>query len=116
MRAENERDDPVEQAIGEAKAAADRASRATEETLDAMRTAAADAAARGADAVSSASAEFAAVSEDALEDVEDLVEDVAEWVDEKYRENPALVIALAAAAGLTLLVGVGAIIRAVFRR
>ena len=114
MRAENT--PPVEQAVDEAKAAADRASRVTEETLDAMRAAAADAAARGADAVSNASAEIEEVTEDALDEAEDLVEDASEWLERQRRENPALVIALAAAAGVALLVGVGAIIRALFRR
>lgn len=116
MRAEDDRDVPVEPTIDEATAAAERASRATEETLDAMRAAAADAAARGAEAVSSASATFESVTEDALDDAEDLAEDAAAWLDEKYRENPTLVIAVAAAAGLALLIGVGAIIRAVLRR
>lgn len=112
----DELDDRVEQAIGEAKAAADRASKETEDTLDAMKSAAADAAERGAAAISDAASQAKAVTEDALDDAEDLIEDAAEWVEEKYRENPTLVIVLAAAAGVALLVGVGAIIRAVFRR
>ena len=114
MRAENT--PPVEQAVDEAKAAADRVSRETEETLDAMRAAAADAAARGAEAVSNASAQFEEVTDDALDEAEDLVEDASEWLDRARRENPALVIALAAVAGVAMLVGVGVIIRALFRR
>jgi ElaB/YqjD/DUF883 family membrane-anchored ribosome-binding protein len=120
-------DDRVEQAIDEAKAAADRASRDADDTLGAMRSAAADAADRGAAAVADAAdrgtaavadaaSQARALAEDTLDDAEDLLEDAAEWVEEKYRENPGLVIALAAAAGIVLLVGVGAVVRALFRR
>ncbi|GGI46253.1 monoamine oxidase [Agromyces flavus] len=109
-------DDRVEQAIGEAKAAADRAAGEADDALDAMRSAAADAADRGAAAVADAASQARALAEDTLDDAEDLLEDAAEWVEEKYRENPGLVLALAAAAGIVLLVGVGAVVRAIFRR
>ena len=115
-RAGDDLDDQVEQAIGEAKAAADRASREADETIASMRDAAADAADRGAAAVADAASQARAIAEDALDDAEDLIEDAAEWVEEKYRENPGLVIALGAVAGIALLVGVGALVRALFRR
>lgn len=115
-RTGDELDDRVEQAIGEAKAAADRAAQEADSTLDAMKSAASDAADRGAATIADAASQARAVTEDALDDAEDLLEDAAEWVEEKYRENPALVIGLAVAAGVALIVGAIALIRAVFRR
>jgi hypothetical protein len=109
-RAGDELDDRVEQAIG------DRAAQETDSTLDAMKSAASDAADRGAAAMADAASQARAVTEDALDDAEDMLEDAAEWVEEKYRENPALVIGLAVAAGVALIAGAVALIRAVFRR
>ena len=64
-RAGDDLDDRVEQAIGEAKAAADRAAQEADSTLDAMKSAASDAADRGAAAIADTASQARAVTEDA---------------------------------------------------
>ena len=63
---DQELDPRVEQAIDDAKAAADRASREAAGTLDAMKQAAVDAAQRGAAAVSDAADHAKSIAEDSL--------------------------------------------------
>ncbi|MGR2752657.1 hypothetical protein [Agromyces arachidis] len=109
-------DDRVEAAIDDAKAAADRAADDAAGTVEELTAAATEAAEKVATVVSDAASQARAVAADALDDAGEFFDDASDWLEEKYRENPALVLGVAAAAGIALLVGVGAIARAVFRR
>jgi hypothetical protein len=108
--------DRVDRSIDEAKAAADRAARETADTLDAMKTAAANAAQRGAAAVAEASSTASATADKSHDEMEDALEDAGTWLKARYRKNPVLVTVLAAAAGLAVLVWVGSIVRGIGRR
>ena len=114
-------DDRVEQAIDDAKDAAERSAREAAGTLDAMKAAAADAAQRGAAAVSDAADHAKAKLTGAADDV-DLDEVLSqtralagEWTErlkQAYRDRPGVVIAAAVGA----LVVTAAIVRAISRR
>jgi acyl-CoA reductase-like NAD-dependent aldehyde dehydrogenase len=109
-------DGPVEQSIDDARAAADRASRETAETLAAMKSAAADAAQRGAAAVADAATKATGTAEESLDDAENIAQESGAWLQARYRENPILVSVLAAAAGVAMLVGLGTFLRGMLRR
>lgn len=108
-------DDRVEEAVGRAKAAADAASDQASGVLDDLSSSANEAIGRATAAASDAASQAKALAADAADDAAEFIDDASDWIQEKYRENPALVLGLAAAAGVAILVGIGAIVRAIVR-